>query len=468
VICQNTAQFLRENGRKIARISIPVLLEHSSMTLMNVVSTALATSLGSVAVSALGLVHTVNLALLLAINALAVGGTVAVARAFGRQDRDGIGKAAIQSIVSITLIGLVVTLLVWVTRVPLINWLYGEADPDVLEATHVMYRLYALSIPLWAYISIASGVLRGVGDTKTTFFVSIATSLSNLLFTYVFIRGLRLDGGFLDINYAGVGYRGPALGMLVARVIGAVAVTIPLLRSQRKEGMNAIRMGALRRFRPDRHTLSEIYRIAVPASVEQLIFEIGKIITSTIIVGLGTASLAANTIAWSVLGMFNLPGASAMTSTTTLAGQAIGEGDRSKTRSTLLVMTGLIMAIYIVLSILLLAFMKPLIGLYGAAPDVVPIVRTLLLSLLVPMTLFWPAGYIVAAGLRAAGDVKHVMLVAIVSMWTMRVGGAYFLVKVADMGILGLWISMYADWVFRVAFFGKRIVGDRWFAKSGI
>jgi Na+-driven multidrug efflux pump len=152
-----------------------------------------------------------------------------------------------------------------------------------------------------------------------------------------------------------------------------------------------------------------------------------------------------------------------MTSTTTLAGQAIGEGDRSKTRSTLLVMTGLIMAIYIVLSILLLAFMKPLIGLYGAAPDVVPIVRTLLLSLLVPMTLFWPAGYIVAAGLRAAGDVKHVMLVAIVSMWTMRVGGAYFLVKVADMGILGLWISMYADWVFRVAFFGNGFVGDRGF-----
>ncbi len=460
--------FMNENGRKIARISIPVFLEHSSMTLMNVVGTALATSLGSVALSAIGLVQSINSALMLAVNALAVGGTVAVARAYGRQDRVGIGQAALQSIVSVTAIGFFVTLLVWLTRTPLINALYGAADPEVLEATHLMYGVYALSIPLWAYISIASGALRGVGDTRTTFFVSLITGLSNLVLTYIFVRGLHVDLGRVQIDYTGAGYRGPALGMLAARVIGVVAVSIPLARSQYKQDMSSIRMGALRRYRPNRHVLGDIYRIAIPASMEQLIFELGKIVTSTIIVGLGTASLAANTIAWSVLGLFNMPGASAMSSTTTLAGQAVGEGDRYKTRTTLTVMTGLVTSFYVVFALVLLLFMKPIIGFYGAEPDVIPIIRTLLLSLIIPLSLLWPAGYITAAGMRAAGDVKYVMWVAIISMWTMRVGGAWLLVRVANMGILGLWISMYADWLLRVICFVPRIRGERWFAKSGM
>ncbi len=459
---------LRENGKRIAHISIPVLLEQSSMTFMNVVSTALATSLSSVAVSALGLVQTVNLALLLAINALAVGGTVAVARAYGRNDGIGIGKAAIQSIVSITSIGIVVALLAWLTRGPVVSFLYGKADPEVLRATRIMYELFTLSMPLWAYASIVSGVLRGVGDTRTTMYVSITTSLSNLVITYVLIKGLFLDIGPLHVAFAGVGFRGPALGTLAARLIGVVAVTIPLLRSRRREGRNAIRLGRIAQFRPDRNMLKEIYSIAVPASFEQLIFEFGKIITSTIIVGLGTASLAANTITWSILGMFNLPGGSAMTSTTTLVGQAVGEGDRRRSRIILLTMTGLVTGIYVVLSLVLLVVMKPLIGAYHPSPEVLPLVRKLLLSLLIPMTLFWPAGYITAAGMRAAGDVKYIMILAIVSMWTMRVGGAYLFVKVFDMGILGLWLSMYLDWIVRVIFLLPRVIGDKWFARSGI
>ncbi|HAL73522.1 MAG TPA: hypothetical protein DCM45_00340 [Clostridiales bacterium] len=71
----------------------------------------------------------------------------------------------------------------------------------------------------------------------------------------------------------------------------------------------------------------------------------------------------------------------------------------------------------------------------------------------------------IPAGLRGAGDVRYTMIVSIISMWLLRILSGYVFAIVFQMGILGIWVGMYADWVGRSIFFVRRMRGDRWLKK---
>ncbi len=55
------------------------------------------------------------------------------------------------------------------------------------------------------------------------------------------------------------------------------------------------------------------------------------------------------------------------------------------------------------------------------------------------------------------------MIVAVSTMFLFRIGAAYLMVKLFDMGIIAIWVAMVMDWVVRGSIFkyrfsnGKRI-----------
>lgn len=336
---------LRNNSRLIARITVPVFVEQFSLTFMGVINIALTASIGNVAVSAVGLVDAIANALLTMITSLAVGATVAVARAYGRDDRGGIGVIAQHSIFAITMIGALVTILAWATRVPFLHMLYGGADADVLEASTMVYGLVILSIPAWSYITVVSSILRGVGDTRTTMKVSVIMSIVNVVLGFILIKGLDIEWGTASIHIASLGVRGSALGTLIARCVGIVAVSVPLVQG-RHGSQQTIRLPGLRAFRLDRKVLREVFFIGIPASAEMAIFQVGKLVTQTLVVGLGTVALAANSIAFSVFFLFNILGTAGSTAATTLVGQSVGQGDKHKSRAILLTMMMIVSLCY--------------------------------------------------------------------------------------------------------------------------
>ena len=74
-----------------------------------------------------------------------------------------------------------------------------------------------------------------------------------------------------------------------------------------------------------------------------------------------------------------------------------------------------------------------------------------------------PISFALPNGLRAAGDVRFTMLVSTVSMWIFRVGFSFFLCGPAvGMGIMGVWVAMYIDWIARCAAFLWRYKSGRW------
>ena len=76
--------------------------------------------------------------------------------------------------------------------------------------------------------------------------------------------------------------------------------------------------------------------------------------------------------------------------------------------------------------------------------------------------IFWPAAFVIPNGLRAAGDVRFTMLTSTLSMWIFRIGCSFLLCRQFGMGVMGVWLAMYIDWIFRAAAFVWRFLSGRW------
>ena len=74
----------------------------------------------------------------------------------------------------------------------------------------------------------------------------------------------------------------------------------------------------------------------------------------------------------------------------------------------------------------------------------------------------WCCAFALPQTLRAAGDTRFTLLVSSVSMWTLRVGLGVLLCRAWGLGVLGVWLAMYADWILRAALFTARYLGHRW------
>ena len=83
-----------------------------------------------------------------------------------------------------------------------------------------------------------------------------------------------------------------------------------------------------------------------------------------------------------------------------------------------------------------------------------------MICLLVPI--LWPMGFALPSILRSSGDAVYTSAVCVGAMIFMRIGIAYYFTQVMKIGINGIWIGMYADWVFRIVFFLPRFIKGKW------
>jgi len=122
--------------------------------------------------------------------------------------------------------------------------------------------------------------------------------------------------------------------------------------------------------------------------------------------------------------------------------------------------------------ILFLPLFAPLISLYTGRFDphnlvlIKETVYRLLTLNFIFMPLFWPASFVLIAGIKGAGDVRFTTVVSISTMWLVRVLFAYILGSVFGLGVTGVWLGMFSDWAVRSVFAVIRFRGKKWQEKS--
>ncbi|HBF35976.1 MAG TPA: MATE family efflux transporter [Firmicutes bacterium] len=440
--------------QEILALTLPVFTEQACITLMDVINAMLASHIGKEATAAVGMVDTLNIIFVALFSALAVGGTVVVAQYIGQNNFKNANESVKQALYSGLALALLITLALDIFRYPLVNILYGAADKEVRIYALSYLRITLLTYPLIALTSISCGVLRGAGDTKTPAKIVILMNIINICCSYILIFGIKLV--FLGIHFNGLGVVGAALGIGIARVSGALISIYVLAR-----GTWGLRLRRIFHYTPNFELLTSILKIGIPASLESLLFNAGKLITQTFIVSMGTLPIVINYVGMSIQGLMCVPGNAIGLASTAIVGQHIGKGQKDEAGKYLAYMHKLGTGCMMGLNVCCIFLFPFLVSLYTPNPEIIKS-TSFILQTLILFNLIWSSAFILPAGLKGAGDVTYTLTVSACSMWLFRVTFGYILGVYFKLGILGIWFGMYTDWIVRGIAFYIRFKGKSW------
>lgn len=434
------------NYHKVLNIFLPVLIDQAFVFGLNILNTAMISSSGVAAVSAVSMVDSLNIFLVSVFIALSTGGTVVVAQYKGNGNRKMVSKSAAANISAVFLFAFIITIIAVILHVPTLNLLFGKADADVFSNAKIYLIGSCISYCGIATEEAVCGSLRGVGETKSSLILSFFMN-----FSYVMLN-------FLFINILHMGVLGMVISLNIARYAAGILAIIYLAVSD-----TPVNFKIRDTLQFNWSILKRIFFVGLPFAAEQMFFNGGKILTQTFIVSLGTYALAINAISNSLAGLFQITGNSLSITLITVVGQCMGRrniNDAKKFTRSFVVITS---ASFIIIAGMILCLFNPLISLYHPPEQIVHSIFIITVINSVFQILIWSISFIIPSALRAAGDSKFTSVSSMLSMWLVRVVLGYILGILTPLGVIGVWLAMDLEWGVRGTIFLVRLHGDKWY-----
>jgi putative MATE family efflux protein len=298
------------HDREILRLAVPAFFALVSEPLMLLADSAIVGHLGTPQLAALGVAGTILQTLVGICVFLAYGTTSAVARRIGAGDHRGALTQGIDGLWLALLLGVVLAVLGVVLAPQAISAF--EPSPDVAELAVTYLRISCIGLPSMLLLLAATGVLRGLQDTKTPMVVAISANLANIGLNLLLVYGLDLD------------IAGSALGTVLAQSAAGVALVCVVVRGARRDG------AALR---PDRAGILASAQAGVPLVARTLTLRVAIIIATFVATSLGTTSVAAHQVAFSLWTFLALALDAIAIAAQALTGRSLGAADVAGTRA---------------------------------------------------------------------------------------------------------------------------------------
>ncbi len=324
--------------REIGRLAVPALGALVAEPLFLATDTALVGHLGAEPLAGLGIASTVLATAIGLLVFLAYATTPTVARRLGAGDLPGAVRAGIDGLWLAAGLGVVLAL-VGVPAAPALVAAFGPT-PAVAEQGATYLAISAVGIPAMLVVIAATGLFRGLQDTRTPLVVAVVGFAANPALNAVLIYGL------------GWGIAGSALGTVVAQIGMAAASVAIAVRHARRLGV------------PVRPGLAGVAGTALAGGwllLRTASLRVALVATTVVATSAGTVPLAATQVlltlyftAALVLDAFAIAGQA-------LVGHGLGASDVDRVRAVLrrLLLWGLVTSVGVGL---LLAGASPVLG----------------------------------------------------------------------------------------------------------
>ena len=439
---QNGARF---TNRQLLIFLIPVIFEQLVVAGLGIADTFMVSSLGETAIAGVALVNRIDNFAKQFFIALATGGSVVLAQYIGAKNHQSAQIALKENIKVVVSLGFILMLIMVFFKDSILTLLFGKADKDVLEISRSFFTVTALSYPFVSLYYAATAVFRAMGESKTPFAASIAMALVNIALKYIFIFKMNM------------GVSGAALSTLFAMALVGL-VLVFLLRSPKNE----VPLCGLMNLRFNRVITAKILAVSVPNGIEQGMFQLGALAIAGLVSALGTASIAADSIARTVSPFIHCIGTSFNTVMIMVIGQCMGAGHTDESIFYTKHILKLDYLITIAVAIIFMIFLNPLISIFNVSKQVHTLSFYIMVLYITCTCFIYPTSFALASMLRGAGDTKFVMVVSTASMFLFRIGAAYIFVYIFKAGIIGTWLAMVSDWVIRSIIFIIRFKSLKW------
>ncbi|MBE5893117.1 MAG: MATE family efflux transporter [Lachnospiraceae bacterium] len=403
--------------------------------------------LGTQALAAVGLTTQPKFLLMTAFMAMNTGVTALVARYKGRSDKEKANLVVRQGLLITFFLGAIMSVLGVLFARPLVIFM-GSTEEIVTQMATQYLQIQMAGFLTMALTSTVTAALRAVGDSKTCMVYNLVANLVNVCFNWLLIYG---NWGFPEMGVAGASLA-TVFGQFVAFVM-AFAVII--------KGNSFLKLEFRLGFKPDKAVITDMLGVGMPAMVEQLLMRAGMIIYAKTVASLGTTAYATHQVCMNIQALSFMIGQAFAVSATTLMGQSLGkrrpdmaQAYTSRTRTVGFCFSMLLAAVFIL-------FGKNIVGLYNSDPEIIRIGGQIMLfvAFLQP---FQGSQFIIAGGLRGAGDTKTTAMITFITVLLVRPGVAILLVNATSLGLYGAWIALACDQMLRTALVFGRYKSGKW------
>ncbi|MDD3041607.1 MAG: MATE family efflux transporter [Methanosarcinaceae archaeon] len=413
--------------KAIVKLAIPMVVAMSVQTIYTLVDTFWVSGLGDNALAAMGFVFPFFFIQLALTNGLGVGGGAAISRRIGARDKAGADNVGVHTLVIMLLIMAIFTVLS-LAFVDDIFVLSGAGKTTGLAVAYAKV-LFGGSFIIF-FSNVGNAIFRAEGDSKRAMLAMVMGSALNIVLDPIFIY--RLD----------MGIAGAAWATLIS--FGLSCVMMLYWFFVKKDSYLSFDFG---NFSFDKGIVRDIFRVGVPASVQQISMALTALIMNLIIVAVSnTDGVAVYSTGWKVATIAIAPLVGISMALVSVSGAAFGARDFEKARvaHSYSIKFGLLIETVLALATFVLA--PWIASVFTQAESAAHITDDLTFFLRI-ICIFYPTvsfGMLSSSLFQGAGKGMNALAVTILRTIVMTPIFAGLFAFVFDMGIVGVWWGLVA------------------------
>ncbi len=451
---------LREQLALTVKLALPAILAQLSSIIMQYIDASMVGRLGADSAASVGLVSSSLWLFWGVCSTITMGFSVQVAHQIGASKYDGARSVLRQGITSCLAAGFVIMAIGLAIAPFLPHWLGG--DERICSDASLYFSVFVGALPILTMNYLAGGMLRCAGNMKVPSVLNVMMCLLDVVFNFLLIfptREISVLGIDFTMPGAGLGVLGAALGTVLAECITAALMMWFLCC--REKGLDIARHPRAS-FRPTREVLKKGGKIALPMTLEHVVFCGAQIMITIIVAPLGVVAIAANAFAVTAESLCYMPGFGIGDAATTLTGQSFGAGrlDLVKRFGHITVALGMIImtvmgAVMYLCAPAMMDIMTPVKEISELGAQVLRIE-----AWAEPM---YAASIVAYGAFVGVGDTLLPAVMNFGSIWLVRIPVAALFAP--TMGLKGVWVAMCIELTFRGAIFLWRMAGGYWYRK---
>lgn len=417
----------------------PIFIELFLQMLVGNIDQMMMSQVSQTGVAAIGNCNQILNILIITFSVISLAMTILVTQSIGADNKENVSKLYTLSLIVNAIFGAIVAIILIGGNTIIFHMMRVPAE--VLEECRIYITIIGYGIIFQSLYMTYVSMFRTQGYMKETMIISSVMNIINIIGNFILIPRL--------------GIAGAALSSTVSRFIGLLILIVMFQR------INAYPMSlkAMQPF-PFNH-LNKMLQIGVPSAGEGISYSASQIVITTLVNTFGTSIINVRVYSNMFASLSYLMGSAVSQAAQILVGYDIGSKEYDRADKQVKKTLGLSLIFSETISILLFIFAEPLFSLFTSDPVVITLGKQVLF-----VEIFLEAGRAVnmtmVRSLQACGDITFPVTLGIFSQWVVSVGLSYLFGIAMNLGVVGVWIAMACDEVFRGILFIIRWQSGKW------
>lgn len=421
--------------KALVALSIPVVFSNILQSAYQLIDTFWVGRLGEDAIAAVSLSFPIIFLMFAIGGGLAIAGSILVAQSIGAKNTQRANHIAAQTLVMLTGVVVPLTILGILISKPLMQFM--GADEAVLPLATQYLQISFIGLIFVFGFFVFQALLRGVGDVKTPIYIVLGTVILNAILDPLFIFGYGVIPGY--------GVAGAAVATVATQALATIIGLFILFSG--KYGIHL----KVHEMRPDKILMTQMFKLGLPASIEQSMVALGFTVMTILAADFGTNVIASYGIGTRILSFVIIPAIGLSMATSTVVAQNIGARKLKRAEQTAHVSALIGFISLTIIGSLIFIFARPIAAAFITGDPRVLDGSELFVQIMALSFGFLGARLALGGAFQGSGNTLASMILTLVSVWVLQFPIAYLLAYPGHLNELGIWIAFPASNVIMAA-----------------